>query len=262
MTRVHSHVGPQGLTEKLKGRADYLWVDDDGQTWTYTNNRGCVKGDIGQGLTPQWTPGQNRENGAGPTMEGIGYPGVRDMITFARVYGNIQAFDFQPSRDYVYIDQTELTGSTNSPLVTIPPSNATYGTTATNITTWNNATSLTSATSGITSSRKRQNIFTYEYTVSVWKNVGTGGGKLRGDGDRYCNMLGRANGRQDYVWIWSNGKMWIWEALDSFPAQPKFWGNDYLMWDITSSRSIDRRDLTLAEYAQTLALSIAPLTSR
>ena len=27
-------------------------------------------------------------------------------------------------------------------------------------------------------------------------------------------MRGRSNGRQDYVWIWSNGKMHVYEALD------------------------------------------------
>ncbi|KAJ4404934.1 hypothetical protein N0V82_010404 [Gnomoniopsis sp. IMI 355080] len=230
------------------GRADYLWVDDDGKTWTYTNNRGCAKGDIGQGLTPTWRAGENREYGPGPTMIGIGYPGVRDMITFGRVLGNIQAFGFRPSRDYIYIDRTELTGSTAGPLVQIggSPGHSNISTSAAD--SGSNSTLSPSTANTTHPIRKRQNIFTYQYTIKVWENEGTGGGKLKGDGSHYCNMLGRANGRQDYVWIYSNGKMWIWEALDAFPAQPKYWGKDYLMWDITGQRSLDRRDLTLADW--------------
>lgn len=196
-----------------------MWVDDEGQTWTYTNNRGCIKGEIGQGLTPTWRAGANRENGAGPTMIGIGYPGVRDMIMFGRTYANEgpQAFGFLPSRDYVFFEELPFLKT-------------------------NRRTDVSPTV------EKRADIFTYDYRVKIWKNQGLGGGKLKGDGDRYCNMMGHANGRQDYVWIWSNGKMWIWEALNAFPPEPKYWGADYLMWDITASRSMDRRDLTLAEY--------------
>lgn len=173
------------------------------------------------------------------------------MITFGRAYGNIQAYDFLPSRDYVYIDETAFTGSnTAGPLQKVP--NTTNSTVTSPS---SNSTEPYSNSSIITLRQKRADTFTYEYSIKVWENVGTGGGKLKGDGDRYCNMMGRANGRQDYVWIWSNGKMWIWEALDSFPSQPKYWGNDYLLWDITAERSMDRRDITLAEYALPFAFS-------
>ncbi|KAK7726624.1 hypothetical protein SLS63_007593 [Diaporthe eres] len=43
----------------------------------------------------------------------------------------------------------------------------------------------------------------HTYKINVWRNEGIGGSKLKSDGDRYCNMRGRSNGRQDYVWIWS-----------------------------------------------------------
>lgn len=61
-------------------------------------------------------------------------------------------------------------------------------------------------------------------------------------------MRGRSNGRQDYVWIFSNGKMHIFEALDSFSDSPPYWGNDYVMFDLTGSRAMDRRDLHLADW--------------
>lgn len=61
-------------------------------------------------------------------------------------------------------------------------------------------------------------------------------------------MRGRSNGRQDYVWIWSNGKMHIYEALDNFSDSPPYWGSDYVMFDLTGSRAMDRRDLHLADW--------------
>ena len=47
----------------------------------------------------------------------------------------------------------------------------------------------------------------YKVTVNVWKNLGSGGTKLEADGNKYCNMHGWDNGRSDYVWVWSDGKM-------------------------------------------------------
>ncbi|KKY36967.1 hypothetical protein UCDDA912_g03061 [Diaporthe ampelina] len=88
----------------------------------------------------------------------------------------------------------------------------------------------------------------HTYTINVWKNEGIGGSKLKSDGNRYCNMRGRSNGRQDYVWIFSNGKMHIYEALDSFADNPPYWGNNYVMFDLTGSRAMDRRDLHLADW--------------
>ncbi|KAJ4413888.1 hypothetical protein N0V82_008243 [Gnomoniopsis sp. IMI 355080] len=218
------------------GRSDYLWVDDDGQTWTYTNSRGCVKGNLGQGLTPIWRAGENREYGAGPTMIGIGYPNVRNEIQFGKVYGNTQSFGFHSSRDYIYVEETARIGAAKF-------ANGSF---------YNSSTpsNVTVVGAGVNSTglNKRADIFTYEYSIKVWENNGIGGGKLKGDGDRYCNMMGHLNNRQDYVWIYSNGKMWIWEALNEFPAQPKYWGDDYLMWDITASRSLDRRDLHLSDW--------------
>lgn len=46
----------------------------------------------------------------------------------------------------------------------------------------------------------------------------------------------------------SNGKMHIHEALDAFPDSPPYWGSDYVMFDLTGSRAMDRRDLHLADW--------------
>lgn len=202
-------------------------------------------------------------------MIGIGYPNVRNEIAFGKAYGFVQSFDFLPSRDFIYIEETAYTGTLAAPAkfgnltITSNTTNTVINGNSTTTAQFRNSTITSNSTDTIVDSNstvactgskpcykkeKRADIFTYEYSIKVWKNTGTGGGKLKGDGDRYCNMMGRANGRQDYVWVWSNGKMWIWEALDSFPSEPKYWGNDYLMWDITASRSMDRRYLTLVEY--------------
>ena len=53
--------------------------------------------------------------------------------------------------------------------------------------------------------KRSDNDFTFH--VRVWKNKGQGGTKVLADGDKYCNMMGHADGREDYVWTWSWGKM-------------------------------------------------------
>lgn len=170
-------------------------------------------------------------------MLGIGEAGVRDMITFGKAYGHVQAYDFLPSRDYVYIYEEIYDSSAIAYNVAGRSSiSRPYG------------TPISMYAESDSPALEKRDAFVYSYHVNIWENGGTGGGKLKGDGDRYCNMMGRANGRQDYVWIYSNGKMWIWEALDSFPSEPKYWGDDYLMWDLTASRSMDRRDLHLADW--------------
>lgn len=42
--------------------------------------------------------------------------------------------------------------------------------------------------------------------------------------------------------------MHIHEALDAFPDSPPYWGSDYVMFDLTGSRAMDRRDLHLADW--------------
>lgn len=47
----------------------------------------------------------------------------------------------------------------------------------------------------------------FTFKVRVWKNTGSGSTKLVADGNKYCNMMGHEDGREDYVWTWSTGAM-------------------------------------------------------
>ncbi|KAK3897538.1 killer toxin subunits alpha beta [Staphylotrichum tortipilum] len=185
------------------GRDDWLWLNDKGETWTYTNNRGCAKGQEGQGLTPLWRAGENSVGGAGSTHHGLDIPDVRDQIYFAKAYGEGVVFGQLPRADYVRIEPVAGSGGQ------------------------------------------------IEYRFHVWQNLGGGATKLKADGDRYCNMMGHANGAQDYVWIHSTGYMRIYESRGgSFPSEPPYWGPNYIIFDppATMGRQINRRDLHLADW--------------
>ncbi|KAL1864953.1 hypothetical protein VTK73DRAFT_5582 [Phialemonium thermophilum] len=85
----------------------------------------------------------------------------------------------------------------------------------------------------------------------VWQNRGSGATKLKADGDRYCNMMGHANGAMDYVWVHSTGYMVLYESLGgTFPGTAPFWGPHYRIWTPSSyyDMDIDRRDLHLADW--------------
>ena len=47
----------------------------------------------------------------------------------------------------------------------------------------------------------------WKFNVRVWKNTGSGGTKVLADGNKYGNMQAHEDGRMDYVWTWSHGKM-------------------------------------------------------
>ncbi|KFA66600.1 hypothetical protein S40285_08276 [Stachybotrys chlorohalonatus IBT 40285] len=91
----------------------------------------------------------------------------------------------------------------------------------------------------------------YKVTVNVWKNLGSGGTKLEADGNKYCNMHGCHNGRSDYVWVYSDGRM------DLYPHSGKrfvsggesYWGPwvpDF--WRPPGGAQVDRRNLHLADW--------------
>ncbi|KAK5653242.1 hypothetical protein OQA88_9141 [Cercophora sp. LCS_1] len=87
-----------------------------------------------------------------------------------------------------------------------------------------------------------------KFEFSVYQNTGSGGAKLEGDGARYCDMKGRLNGAQDLVWVHSTGNMRIYESRGGqFKLDPPYWGNNYMVWDISGSRQIDRRYLHLID---------------
>jgi hypothetical protein len=70
-----------------QGRADWLWVDNNGATTTYTNSRSCRRGKEGDRLNIAWRQGLRKGASSGPTHPGIqGLDGpVRDNIHFARI---------------------------------------------------------------------------------------------------------------------------------------------------------------------------------
>lgn len=57
----------------------------------------------------------------------------------------------------------------------------------------------------------------WSYKFEAWKNTGAGGTKLRGDGVHYCDMFGR--GYDDYLWVWSDGRIHLFEN----PLNPPNW---------------------------------------
>ncbi|RDW68818.1 putative esterase [Aspergillus mulundensis] len=90
------------------GRDDWLWVDDVGQTTTYTNARSCQKGEEGDGLNIVWRQGYRKGASSGPThsgMGGFGSSGLRHRVHFARVYGEPQDFGLLGRLDYIFIEK-------------------------------------------------------------------------------------------------------------------------------------------------------------
>ncbi|KAH8891447.1 hypothetical protein GQ53DRAFT_865088 [Thozetella sp. PMI_491] len=71
--------------------------------------------------------------------------------------------------------------------------------------------------------------------MHVWKNQGSGGTRVKGDGVYYCDMTG--SGRDDYVWVWSDGHAAVFFGNIH---NPPYWsaGTDQLFNIQRSRRSI------------------------
>lgn len=80
------------------GRSDWIWVGDAGETDIYTNMRGPGPdgGDM-KGLVPYWLRAMSFHGG-------MGKPGIRDDIRFARVYPK----DTKGRKDYVWFEAVAL----------------------------------------------------------------------------------------------------------------------------------------------------------
>ncbi|KAH6658567.1 carbohydrate esterase family 3 protein [Truncatella angustata] len=74
-------------------------------------------------------------------------------------------------------------------------------------------------------SGRRDYIFLKEqddyYYVMVWENTGSGGTKLKADGNFYCDMLN--SGADDYVWIYQDGHV---AEINVNLRLPPLWGRD------------------------------------
>lgn len=108
----------------------------------------------------------------------------------------------------------------------------------------------------------------WKFKVRVWKNTGKGGSKVIADGNKYGNMQAHEDGRMDYIWTWSHGKMHSEFALSPFggairptnavlvfpnaeeqfiePGGDSFWGPETVMWE--PPEELDRRDLHLKDW--------------
>ncbi|KAK6063962.1 killer toxin subunits alpha beta [Seiridium cupressi] len=238
------------------GRADYCVVQDNGNilcwrngwtndvpaywqalgqrftgaTTTYTNARSCMAGVEGNGLNIGWRQGFHKGAILGPTHTGMsGFVTdeetyLRNRIHFARVYGEAEDFGLLGRQDYVFFEHTEDDG-------------------------------------------------THTFKMHVWKNVGYGSTKLEGkhtrlsarfvqfansfemtaDGDKYCNMMGHDDGREDYVWTLSKGEMRLYpnKGLKSIVGDECFWDASTIIWDPTTQaigKYLDRRDLHLVDW--------------
>ncbi|KAJ4307500.1 hypothetical protein N0V84_012689, partial [Fusarium piperis] len=98
----------------------------------------------------------------------------------------------------------------------------------------------------------------FKFDMKVWKNIGGGSTKLKSEGNKFCNMHGHADGRQDYVWTLSTGKITVWPNLEKKSVRGDddyFWGPPKELW--TSGRNLDRRDLHLVDWNNDGACDIA-----
>ncbi|KAM0433675.1 hypothetical protein ACHAQK_009109 [Fusarium lateritium] len=98
----------------------------------------------------------------------------------------------------------------------------------------------------------------FKFDMKVWKNTGGGSTKLKADGNKYCNMHGHADGRQDYVWTLSTGKMTVWPNLGKKSVSGDndvFWGTPKDLWN--PGKEYDRRDLHLVDWNNDGACDIA-----
>ncbi|KAL3431446.1 hypothetical protein BDV09DRAFT_188416 [Aspergillus tetrazonus] len=204
--------------DSTSGRDDWLWVDDVGATTTYTNARSCQTGEEGDGLNIVWRPGYHKGYSSGPThfgMSDFASSGLRRRVHFARIYGVPQDFGLLGRLDYVFVDRDD---------------------------------------NPVNGGGDGDNVGGYTYRIRVWKNKGSGGTKIKADGNRYCNMLGHDDGRMDYVWILSKGDMRIYPNKGlSFVSNDgeSYWGPNYVIFDPASmsiNRDLDRRDLHLVDW--------------
>ena len=146
-----------------------MWVNTFGQTTTYTNSRSCAKGREGNGLNVAWRQAFFRGGSSGWTHGGVSaYRGDFD--------------DFEDWRHRIHFariygreESFAFRGQSVKDYVFLHPEKG----------------------------KEKE----FNFRMRVWKNLGSGGTKLEADGNKYCNMHGWDDGRDDYVWVWSNGEM-------------------------------------------------------
>lgn len=88
----------------------------------------------------------------------------------------------------------------------------------------------------------------HQFDIRVWSNAGFGGTRMKADGDKYCNMVGHADGREDYVWTYSSGEMLLYANLGKtyVTEEESFWNPVGTIW--TPPYKMDRRDIHLVDW--------------
>ncbi|KAL4934909.1 hypothetical protein BDV06DRAFT_229313 [Aspergillus oleicola] len=79
----------------------------------------------------------------------------------------------------------------------------------------------------------------YDHYLYVWKNTGSGGTRLKGDGVFYCDM--RGTGADDYVWVSVTGTAYLYGNIHTPPR-----------WDpegpVIFEAGVDRKRIRLADF--------------
>lgn len=146
-----------------------MWMNTAGQTTTWTNARSCAKGREGNGLNVAWRQAFFRGQGSGATHGGVAHY-RNDDDDFEDWRQRIHfARIYGREESFQYADQ--------------------------------------SVKDYVFMQVAKGNDKTFKFRVRAWKNLGEGGTKLEADGNKYCNMHGWDDGREDYVWTWSTGEM-------------------------------------------------------
>lgn len=141
-----------------------------GQTTTYTNARSCAKGREGNGLNVAWRRAYFRGSNSGATHGGVS--NYRDD------FGE----DWEDWRNRIHF--ARIYGREES-----------------------FAFRDQSVKDYVFMHVQKGKEKAFNFRVRAWKNLGEGGTKLEADGNKYCNMHGWEDGREDYVWAWSTGEL-------------------------------------------------------
>ncbi|KAL3459687.1 hypothetical protein BJX64DRAFT_279058 [Aspergillus heterothallicus] len=90
------------------------------------------------------------------------------------------------------------------------------------------------------------------FNIRAWKNQGAGGTKVKADGVKYCNMMGHDDGREDYVWTYSDGAMVLYPNAGKYKMREdeSYWGESTTIFDPKQliAQRLDRRDLHLMDW--------------
>ncbi|KAL1592781.1 hypothetical protein SLS60_011197 [Paraconiothyrium brasiliense] len=198
------------------GRLDYCAIDDVGDIYCWRNG--------GSGDAPAYWQGMV---GGAPTFEHKGMPGI-EGVYLLDINGDFKAdwvYLFEDGSTRIFINQrgSKDDGGKLKPFW-IEATNGAHGFPDDPNMTRDHVKfgRITGGDPGhqdyihvVETSAVANGKTTWSYTFDVFKNTGTGGTKVKGDGVRYCDMFGR--GHDDYLWVWSTGSVELFENTQNPP---------------------------------------------